>query len=100
VVIKNFLVANNIEVAHITKLLLEEHLDPRLCCIVDAGINKTLHNFRLPYSYKAGSDRIKKPIRGALGNLSSVIGPAMAMLQCWTPLPSPLGTLKGQFGMV
>jgi len=66
VIIKNYLVDNNIEVAHFTKLLLEEHLKQRLHSIIDPNVNTTLKNFRMLYSHKTGSNRTKKPTRGAL----------------------------------
>jgi len=64
-VIKDYLVANNLEAANFTKLLFEEHLNQRLLSVIDPNVNTVLQNFRLPYCHKTGSNRTKKPIRGA-----------------------------------
>jgi hypothetical protein len=57
VILKNFVVANNKEAAHLTKLLIEDHLLDHLRPCVDAGVNKSIQNFRMLLSHKVGSTR-------------------------------------------
>jgi len=61
VIIKNYAVDNNREAAHLTKLLIEDHLLESLRPCVDAGVNKSIQNFRLLYSHKVGSTWVKVP---------------------------------------
>jgi len=61
VILKNYVVDNNREAAHLTKLLIEDHLLEPLCPCVDAGVNKSIQNFRLLYGHKVGSTRVKVP---------------------------------------
>jgi len=60
-ILKNYVVDNNREATHLTKLLIKDHLlEPLLPC-VDAAVNKSMQNFRLLYSHKVGSTRTKVP---------------------------------------
>jgi len=61
VIIKNYAVDNNREASHLTKLLIEDHLLESLRPCVDAGVNKSIQNFRLLYSHKVGSTQTKVP---------------------------------------
>jgi len=61
VIVKNYVVDNNREAAHLTKLLIEDHLLESLRPCVDAGVNKSIQNFRLLYSHKVGSTWVKVP---------------------------------------
>jgi len=61
VILKNYEVENNREAAHLTKLLIEDHLLEPLRPCVNTGVNKSIQNFRLLYSHKVGSTRVKVP---------------------------------------
>jgi len=61
VILKNYAVENNREAMHLTKLLIEDHLLEPLRPCVDAGVNKSIQNFRLLYSNKVGSTWVKEP---------------------------------------
>jgi len=61
VIVKNYVVDNNREATHLTKLLIEDHLLEPLRPCVDAGVNKSIQNFRLLYSHKVGSTWTKVP---------------------------------------
>jgi len=60
-ILKRYAVENNREAAHLTKLLIEDHLLEFLRPYVDAGVNKSIQNFRLLYSHKVGSTWVKEP---------------------------------------
>jgi len=59
VILKNYVVANNREAAHLTKLMIQNHLLEPLRPCVDAGVNKSIQNFRLLLSHKVGSTQTK-----------------------------------------
>jgi len=61
IVLKNYAVVNSREAMHLTKLLIDDHLPEFMQPIVDAGVNKSIQNFRLPYSHKVGSTQVKEP---------------------------------------
>jgi len=61
VILRNFVVANNREATHLTKLMIEDHLLEPLRPCVDAAVNKSIQNFRLLHSHKVGSTRTKVP---------------------------------------
>ncbi len=63
IVIPGFYVANNEEAAAFTKLVLEK-IPEAFRKFLDAGVNKSTQNFRLPFCHKAGSDRIKRMVWG------------------------------------
>jgi len=47
------------EAMHLTKLLIDDHLLEFLRPCVDAGVNKSIQNFRLLHSHKVGRDWVK-----------------------------------------
>jgi len=55
IVLKNYAVFNNREATHLTKKLIDDHLPEFLWPIVDAGVNKSIQNFRMLYSHKCCS---------------------------------------------
>jgi len=61
VILKNYVVDNNREAVHLTKLLIKDHLLEPLRPCVDAGVNKSTQNFRLLLSHKVGSTWTKVP---------------------------------------
>lgn len=69
VVIKNFHVRDNEEAREFTRLVLEE-LRPEVAQMIDAGVNKSTQNFRLPYCHKlAAPTRVKQIIAGEFDDM-------------------------------
>jgi len=62
IVLKNYVVDNNREAVHLNKLLIDDHLPKFVWHCVDAGVNKSIQNFRLLFSHKVGSDQVKAPL--------------------------------------
>jgi len=85
VIVKNYVVDNNREAAHLTKLLIKDHLLEPLRPCVDAGVNKSTQNFRLLLSHKVGSTRTKVP-RGH-GYLKEFIISHLQIIVCCHQLP-------------
>jgi len=80
IVLKNYAVVNNREAAHLTKLLIEEHLPAFLRPVVDPNVNKSIQNFRLLLSHKVGSTRVKEPRNGSFKDF--IIGHSQMIDKC------------------
>jgi len=61
IILKNYAVVNNREATHLTKLLIDYHLPKFQWPCVNAGVNKSIQNFRLLFSHKIGSAQVKLP---------------------------------------
>jgi len=95
IVLKNYAMVNNREATHLTKLLINDNLPKFLRPCVDAGVNKSIQNFRLIYSHKVGSTRVKEPCsHGYLKEF--IIGHLQMIDQCHhlPPIAPATQTLK------
>jgi hypothetical protein len=68
VVIKSFCVKNNNEARFFTNKVIAL-LPENIMQFLDAGVNKSVQNFRLPECHKVNSKRIKLPTRGSFDEM-------------------------------